>query len=65
MAHLSEATWDEFVPNGKEVDSIYRDFVLRNKHLVADPIPGRNTNMSVWEVEGAVIDLTEHDPQSD
>ena len=32
---LREDNWDAFVPQGKEVDAIYGDFVLRNEHVVA------------------------------
>ena len=68
VVRLSEANWDSTVPAGKEVDSIYGDWVLRNDRLVAviaDAIPGRNANMTVRNVGGAVIDLTVRDPQSD
>lgn len=58
---LCERNWDEFVPQGKEVDAIYGDFVLRNDKIVvviANPVPGRNANMTVKDVGGCVIDLT-------
>jgi len=61
LAVLSEKTWDEFVPKGKEVDAIYGDFVLRNDKIVvviANPVAGRNANMTVKDVRGAIIDLT-------
>src|SRR4051812_26245813 len=57
---LTPQTWDEFVPQGKEVDAIYGDIVLRNDKIVAviaDPVPGRNANMTVTNVGGCVIDL--------
>ncbi|MDH3718856.1 MAG: hypothetical protein OES79_12115, partial [Planctomycetota bacterium] len=68
LATLSPATWDEFAPQGKEVDCIYGDLVLRNDQLVAvlaRPIPGRNANMMVRRVGGMLIDLTQRKSQSD
>jgi hypothetical protein len=66
IAVLSEKTWNEFVPKGKEVDAIYGDLVLRNENIivvVANPVPGRNANMTVQSVGGAIIDLTlRHEP---
>ncbi|MEW4490116.1 CehA/McbA family metallohydrolase [Thalassoglobus sp. JC818] len=61
VAILSEKNWDQFVPEGKEVDAIYGDIVLRNQHLVAviaKPVPTRNANMTVRSVGGCLIDLT-------
>src|SRR5215203_2556926 len=58
---ITPQTWDEFVPQGKEVDCIYGDLVLRNDKIVAviaNPIAGRNANMTVKDVGGCVIDLT-------
>ncbi len=46
---------------GKEVDWIYGDYLLRNEHVVAviaNPLPGRNANMTVREVGASIIDLT-------
>ncbi len=68
LAILSEKTWDKFVPKGKEVDAIYGDFVLRNEKIIcviANPIAGRNANMTVRDVGGSIIDLTVRDRQSD
>ena len=68
VIRLSEAAWDGAVPEGKEVDCIYGDWVLRNDRLVAviaDAIPTRHANMTVHNVGGAVIDLTVRDAQSD
>ena len=68
IAILSEANWDQFVPDGKEVDAIYGDIVLRNGHLtavIAQPLATRNANMTVRNVAGAVIDLTIHGRGSD
>ncbi len=65
---LSPETWDEYAPRGKEVDCIYGDFVLRNDKIVivvAQPIAGRNANMTVRNVGGAIIDLTRTDRQND
>ncbi|TWT57450.1 hypothetical protein KOR42_08110 [Thalassoglobus neptunius] len=60
VAILSEENWEQFVPEGKEVDAIYGDIVLRNQHLVAviaKPVPTRNANMTVRSVGGCLIDL--------
>ena len=60
IAVLNEANWDRFVPEGKEVDAIYGDIVLRNGHLaavIAQPLATRHANMTVRDVAGAVIDL--------
>ena len=68
IAMLSEETWDALVPQGKEVDAIYGDFVLRNDAIVAvigQPLPGRNANMTVRNVGGAIIDLTSRNHPSD
>ena len=68
VALLTEATWDEYVPSGKEVDAIYGDVVLRNGQLtavIAQPLETRNANMTVRSVGGALIDLTTREPQSD
>ncbi|HEY4312101.1 MAG TPA: CehA/McbA family metallohydrolase [Pirellulales bacterium] len=68
IIQLSEATWDDAVPEGKEVDCIYGDWVLRNEHIVAviaEALPKRNANMTVRNVGGSVIDLTERKQQSD
>ncbi len=68
LVALSPQTWHEYVPQGKEVDAIYGDFVLRNDQLVAvvaHPRRGRNANMTVRDVGGCLIDLTRRDRQSD
>lgn len=68
LVALSPQTVERFLPQGKEVDGIYGDFVLANDQLVAvvaHPKRGRNANMGVREVGGALIDLTRRDRQSD
>lgn len=68
LVTLSPQTYDRYLPQGKEVDGIYGDFVLANEQLmavVAHPKQGRNANMSVREVGGSLIDLTRRDRQSD
>lgn len=65
---LTEKNWDEFAPQGKEVDCIYGDFVLRNDKIVvviAQPLPTRNANMTVRGVGGMIIDLTQRHAQND
>src|SRR5262245_46802607 len=68
FAVLAPGTWDAYAPQGKEVDAIYGDYVLRNEHLVAviaQPLPTRNANMTVKGVGGMLIDLTERQAQND
>ncbi len=68
FAPLQENNWEAFAPQGKEVDAIYGDFVLRNEHLVAviaQPLARRNANMTVRGVGGCLIDLTEAKAQND
>jgi hypothetical protein len=68
LVRLTPETWQDFVPQGKEVDAIYGDYVLRNRHLtavIAQPTDGRNANMTVRDVGGALIDLTTRDRPSD
>src|SRR5262245_13192561 len=59
VARLTSETWSR-VPGGKEVDAVYGDYVLRNDKVVAviaDAVLGRHANMSVRNVQGAVIDF--------
>ncbi|MBW3539756.1 MAG: CehA/McbA family metallohydrolase [Planctomycetes bacterium] len=68
LARLNEENWERFAPGGKEVDAIYGDFVLRNEHLtavIAQPVEGRNANMTVRDVGGALLDLTVREDESD
>lgn len=68
VAVLNKNNWHQYVPKGKEVDAIYGDIVLRNDHLVAviaQPLASRNANMTVRDVGGCLIDLTERRRQSD
>ncbi len=68
VQELSPDNWDQLVPSGKEVDAIYGDFVLQNRHLravIARPVASRNANMTVRTVAGALIDLTVRSHQSD
>jgi hypothetical protein len=68
FAVLSPRTWEEFAPQGKEVDAIYGDYVLRNAQVVAviaQPMATRNANMTVRSVGGCLIDLTTRQDQND
>jgi hypothetical protein len=68
LVALSPQTFDRYIPQGKEVDGIYGDFVLVNDQItavVAHPRRGRNANMTVREVGGCLIDLTRRDRQND
>lgn len=68
LVRLTKENYDKYVPGGKEVDAIIGDFVLRNDKItcvIADPIPGRNANMTVRNVGGCIIDLTTNESQND
>ncbi len=68
LVALSPQTFDRYIPQGKEVDGIYGDFVLANDQIIAviaHPRRGRNANMTVRDVGGCLIDLTRRDRQSD
>src|SRR6478735_9253021 len=68
FAVLSPQTWEAFAPQGKEVDAIYGDYVLRNDKIVAviaQPLATRNANMTVRNVGGCLIDLTDRNLQND
>ncbi len=68
LVELNEDTWDDFAPQGKEVDCIYGDYVLRNDKIVvviAQPLATRNANMTVRGVGAGIIDLTERGRQND
>jgi len=68
VAQLDATNWDQLAPGGKEVDAIYGDFVIRNRHLVAvvaKPIEGRHANLTVREVGGCLLDLTRRERPSD
>ncbi len=68
VARLSKATWTEFVPQGKEADRIYGDWVLRNDLVtcvIAEPLATRNANMTVRNVGWAIIDLTQRGTPND
>ena len=68
IAVLTEENYDSLAPQGKEVDAIDGDYLMRNDRLVAvigNPVPRRDANIKVQEVGGAVIDLTVWDRQSD
>ena len=68
FAVLSPQTWEAFTPQGKEVDAIYGDYVLRNDKIVAvvaQPLATRNANMTVRNVGACIIDLTLVDDQND
>ncbi|RMF37196.1 MAG: carboxypeptidase regulatory-like domain-containing protein, partial [Planctomycetota bacterium] len=68
LVRLTPANYDRFAPEGKEVDAIYGDWVLRNDRIVAviaAPVAGRNANMTVRGVGGMLIDMTTWDAPSD
>lgn len=68
LATLRPDNWEALVPQGKEVDAIYGDYVLRNDRVVAvigRPGPDRHANLTVKSVGGALLDLTLVDRQND
>ena len=68
LVSVTPETYDEFVPDGKETDAIYGDYVLRNDDIVAviaDPIPSRKANMMIRFSGGQLIDLTTRRLRSD
>ena len=68
VALLTPKTWDKYVPQGKEVDAIYGDLVIRNSRItavLARPLESRNANMTVRGTGGMLIDLTQRSAQND
>ena len=68
VEELNEGNWDTLIPQGKEVDAIYGDFVLQNsdvRAVIAKPVATRNANMTVRTVGGCLIDLTTRKHESD
>ena len=68
QATLDADNWDKSVPQGKEVDAIYGDLLLRSDKLVAvvaEAKPSRNANLTVKQIAGSLIDFTERAAQSD
>lgn len=56
------------LPEGKEVDAIDGDIILRNKHVIAviaRPVSGRDANLTTKNVGGFLIDLTTTEGGSD
>lgn len=68
VVRLNAENWKEFAPQGKEVDAIAGDVVLRNGYLtavIAQPLPTRDANMTVRQNAGSLIDLTTRVDPSD
>ncbi len=68
VAQLTTENVGRFVPEGKEVDAIYGDYVLRNgliTAVIAQPLATRHANMTTKDVAGGLIDLTLRDAPSD
>ena len=70
-AELQRVTAENYatvVPAGKETDAIIGDWVLRNEQIsivIAQPVVGRNANMTVRGVSGMLIDMTRRNHASD
>ncbi len=68
VARLTLENRSQWIPQGKEVDAIGDDWVIRNDRIVAviaQPAPWRKANMTVGNVGGMIIDLTRRDVESD
>lgn len=68
LIRISESNYTQVVPTGKEVDAIIGDFVLRNNQVcavLAQPVVGRQANMTVRGVAGMLIDFTRRHHGSD
>ncbi|TWT99510.1 hypothetical protein Pla108_04490 [Botrimarina colliarenosi] len=68
LIQLDATNYDAAVPAGKETDAIYGDFLLRNDQIIAviaAPGDERDANLTVRNVGGSVIDLTERDAPND
>jgi len=66
--NLATGTAGSLPPVGKETDWIIGDHVVRNDRIVAvvaRPAPTRNANMTIRNVGGCIIDLTERGRQND
>ena len=66
--NLTTGTTGSIPPVGKETDWIIGDHVLRNDRIVAvvaKPDPTRHANMTVRNVGGCIIDLSERGRQND
>jgi hypothetical protein len=60
IIRISPAT-RHLIPNGKEVDAIDGDWIMRNDKVIAvigNAVPGREANQMVPAIQGAVIDFT-------
>jgi hypothetical protein len=65
---ITPENYAEVVPDGKEVDAIHGDWVLRNDKIVAvvaQALPDRKANMTVRGVSSMLIDLTRRYYESD
>lgn len=61
LLQITPENYQDVVPQGKEVDAIYGDWVLRNNlvtAVIANTVPGRKANMTVRGVGGMLIDYT-------
>ena len=68
VQELSAENWDALAPQGKEVDAIYGDTALQNQSIravIARPVATRNANMTVRNIGGCLIDLTQRTFESD
>ncbi|MCM2373970.1 CehA/McbA family metallohydrolase [Aporhodopirellula aestuarii] len=54
--------------DGKEVDWIYGDYLLKNDHVsltIAAAVPTRDANMTIRNIGGSILDLTLNEPSND
>ena len=60
IVQITEST-RHLIPEGKSLDAIDGDWIMMNDKVIAvigNTIPGREVNMRVQSVQGAVIDFT-------
>lgn len=53
---------------GKEVDWIYGDYLLKNDQIaltIASPVSTRDANMTIRNIGGSILDLTLNEPSND
>ena len=68
LTQLTPKTWDQFAPQGKEVDCIYGDYVLQNEFVtavIAEPLATRHGNLTVRNIGGMLIDFTQRGRSND
>jgi hypothetical protein len=68
LIRITAQNYNQIVPQGKEIDAIIGDYVLRNERVsavIAQAAPQRKANMTVRGVSGMLIDFTRRHHGSD